>query len=135
MSDLLSAASLCLAVLGVLFGAWYPEIMKALETKVPLHTLDREAPYRAIRPIYYTRALPIVLSTLVFSIIMLPDACRITIDSFKAFRTDANTALQNYGAVETLFVFVVCLSLFLFVYSITLTVKLGKLLGRLRAKT
>ena len=135
MSDLLSAASLCLAVLGVLFGAWYPEIMKALQTKVPQHVPDREAPYRAVRPIFYSRALPVLISTFLFSLIMVPDAWRITADSFNAFRKDAKAALENYGAVETLFTFVVLLSFFLCVYSGVLTGKLASLLRKLKVKS
>lgn len=42
MSDLLSAASLLLAVVGVIYGLWYGEISIALETKLPSRNLAED---------------------------------------------------------------------------------------------
>ena len=131
MSDLLSAASLFLAVLGVLFALWYPEISKALELKIPAFKEDRAAPLRAIRAVYLSRVLPLSISAIIFSVVLIPDVWRITAISFFAYRADVLNALWSYSAVETLFCCVFLLSLFLSGHLIVLTIKLRTLLRRL----
>lgn len=130
LSDLLSAASLFLAVLGVLFGLWYPEISKALEVKVPQFKEDRVAPRGAVLSVYVGRAVPLLISSTIFSLVLVPDVYEITASSLVAYRADLLSALRNYGAVETLFCCVFLMSLFLTCYLIMMIVGLKDLLRR-----
>ena len=72
MSDLLSAASLFLAVLGLLYSAWYGEIRETLDIPAPDYKPDRGPVISKVKVAYYTRALPLVVGAATVSIILFP---------------------------------------------------------------
>lgn len=131
MSDLLSAASLLLAVLGVLYGLWYPEIMDALDTEVPPFVEDRRHPYRQVVSVLYGRALPLMIAGIGISAIFLPDALHIALSSLRAYKMEGIAYLKDYSAVHTAFVFVVTMSVAITVHMTMFTVKLTRLCRRL----
>jgi hypothetical protein len=134
MSDLLSAASLLLAVLGVLYGLWYPEIIDALGIKVPEYAEDRKRPYREVSSVLYSRALPLTIASLGVSLIFLPDAIKIVKDTVLEFQVQGITHLKNYSAVRAAFCFVVAMSITIAVHLTILSVKLSHLCKRLSTK-
>ena len=134
MSDLLSAASLLLAVLGVLYGLWYPEIIEALDTKIPTFIEDRERPYRQVTSVLYGRAIPLAVAALGVSLIFLPDALKITHLSIQNYISRGIEALTDYNAVQTSYCFVVALSGAIAVHLAYFSVKLVCLRRRLIGK-
>lgn len=134
MSDLLSAASLLLAVLGVLYGLWYPEITAALEIKVPDFAEDRKRPYRQVSSVLYSRALPLTIAALGVSLIFLPEAIKITRDTFLQYQAQGVAYIKNYNAVYTAFCFVVAMSIAIAVHLTIFSAKLSRLRKRLSAK-
>lgn len=103
MSDLLSAASLFLAVLGLLYSAWYAEITEALNLKAPDHVEDRKPVIRRVTDAYHTRALPLAVGATCVSIILLPDLVRSLSSSWRQYRDYGVGAIASYDAVQTLF--------------------------------
>lgn len=134
MSDLLSAASLLLAVLGMLYGLWYPEIIATLEIKVPPHVEDRQGPYHKVTTIFYGRALPLTIASIGVSLIFLPDAVKISLDSIFGYSTQGIFYLYSYSATRTAFCFVVAMSSTIAAHLIVFSIKLIRLRKRLAEK-
>jgi len=103
MSDLLSAASLFLAVLGLLYSAWYTEIRRAIDLPVPPHKQDRKPLIPQVRAAYYQRAVPLVVGAAAVSVILLPNVAETVVSSFHTYWTLGFTALKSYDSVNTLF--------------------------------
>jgi len=103
MSDLLSAASLFLAVLGLLYSSWYGEVRQALDLAIPPHKDDRRPVLSKVSAAYYTRTLPLVIGAASVSIILLPDLLRTLWSSFHSYRDLGFCAIRSYDAVKTLF--------------------------------
>jgi hypothetical protein len=132
MSDLLSAASLLLAVVGVLYALWYPEITAALAESVPDYKEDRVKPYRRVHSVLIGRALPLSFAALTLGLIFLPDAVRITWKSLLAYYAKPGAFQSTYGAVETAFCFVVVFALAIAGHAFVLAYKLNRLRMKLR---
>src|ERR1700687_3530403 len=103
MSDLLFAASLFLAALGLLYSAWYGEIRETLDIPAPDYKPDRGPLISKVKVVYYTRALPLVVGAATVSIILFPDLLRTLWSSFQAYRDRGFGAIESYDAVRTLF--------------------------------
>jgi hypothetical protein len=124
MSDLLSASSLYLAVLGLLHSAWYGDISRALAAKVSEFKEHRGDVIRQTRDSFRTKAFPLALGSCVLSVILLPDAVGITLSSLKLFFKQYPSAFASYSAVNTLFVAIALSTVMLAAHLITLTVRL-----------
>jgi hypothetical protein len=127
MADLLSAASLLLTVLGIVFGAWYPEIVKAREEAVSAQYVDRVAVRRMVRTALYAKALPLALAATILTALFFPDAKTIARGAYGSFMVSGWDAFDKYDAVEAAFCLVVALAGLLAAYLIFLA-------GSLRAK-
>lgn len=134
MNDLLSAASLLLAVLGVLYGLWYPEIIDALEKTVPRYPEDRKRNYRSVSSVLYSRALPLTIAAIGVSLIFLPDAIKIVRASILGYKAQGIAYINNYNAVYTTFCFIVVMSFAIAAHLSFFSVKLSRLCIRLRVK-
>jgi len=134
MSDLLSAASLLLGVLAILFGLWYPEITKAIETVEPSHRGDYGRPYKQIKAVLYSRAIPLTTACFLLTLVFAPDAIRIIFLSMNKYSIEGTGALRSYSAVSTSFVLVVSLALALHVYLFYYTIKLVQKARKLAPK-
>lgn len=133
MSDLLSAASLLLTIVTVLYGLWYPGIAEELETEVPEFKAQCIKPYKRVCETFKTRALPLTCATSLISIVFAYDALLITHNTLNSFmHIGIGSTLKNYCAVSTAFVLVVILSLLLTLHLIMETRKLYLLKRKLR---
>jgi len=135
LSDLLSAASLLLAVVGVLYGLWYPEIIEALGTKVPAFSEDRIKPFRQISSVFYGRAIPLAIAALGVLLIFLPNAVQIIVSTIQNLQSKGINALADYNAVQTSFCFVVALSGAIAIHLSYFSVKLFVLRNHLGKKS
>src|SRR5438874_1732771 len=109
MGDLLSAASLLLAVVAVIYGFWYPEITAALKITPALHKEDRAKDYERVRYLLKTRAIPLLFVSGLLTLVFVPDTLRITCSSAQNYRAKVFRGFSDYDAVATSFVFVTCL--------------------------
>src|SRR5215472_17552518 len=97
MADLLSAASLLLTVLTILYSLWYGEISSASSSDVERYAANRRIAYRDARTVFLFKALPLSLGTTALFITTLPPAIAIT-------RWPIASSLSSYDAVSTIFV-------------------------------
>ncbi len=107
MGDLLSAASLLLAVVGILYGLWYGEIEFALGIKPSQHSQDNMAKLGTVSSTLAKRAVPLAIAASLVSMIFLPDAIRLILLSSNNYLTKGPSAFKDYGAVETAFCVVI----------------------------
>jgi hypothetical protein len=81
MSDVLSAASLLLAVLTALFGLWLPDISVAAGLKLDMKLEDRRPNRNVIRRCLWGKAAPLALATLLIAAIFANRALGIIVDT------------------------------------------------------
>jgi hypothetical protein len=127
MGDLLSAASLLLTVLTILYSLWLPEITEAANVPVNEFPENRKEVHRASRMVFLTKALTLCVSALVLIAAMAPPAIAIM------NRPIART-IETYDAVATIFVFVIAVLGLLSLHTIVATFQLGCHVWKLNPK-
>ncbi|MFW0753187.1 hypothetical protein ACN1C3_00345 [Pseudomonas sp. H11T01] len=132
MSDLLSASSLLLAIAAILFSLWYSEISKALDVLPAKFKEDNVSNYRLVKNVLYGKALPVAVMAALIALIFLPDAIRITIESFVSLSSADTRDTYSYDAVRTAYCFVSILSIILAFYMVGLTAGLCSLCKKLK---
>ena len=106
MGDLLSSASLLVAIVTVLYGHWYPDILLGINTKVPDYRESVDTPLSTVISIILRRALPLLLSSVGLTIVFLKDTGRILYISAKRLDWNILKRFIEYDAVSTAFVLV-----------------------------
>jgi hypothetical protein len=132
VSDLLSAASLLLTIVAVIYAVWYPAIIGALDIVPEQHSEDNAGNYRRVRDIQRSKAVPLMVVTVLLTFIFIPDAVAITLSSAARYRELGVSALRHYSAVTTSFVLVTCLLGVLAIHLIHLNCQLRALLKKLK---
>ena len=127
MADLLSAASLLLTVLTILYSLWYGEISNASSSDVERYAANRNIAYRDARTVFLFKALPLCLASAALFIAILPSAVAIT-------QRPVASSLSSYDAVSTIFVAVLFVLLFLTAHTIYNAAKLGKHVRKLNPR-
>ncbi|WP_293001577.1 hypothetical protein [Mycobacterium sp.] len=123
--DLLSAASLLLASVGLLFSVWQPEITSALALSVKGLRADREPRIAQVRQALLFRALPLLLAVLLIVASCLPPAASVIVH---AVTDDFG---QSYDPIKAMFVSVWVLAAGLVIVVGTQVQKLNSKLRRL----
>lgn len=112
MGDILSAASLLLTIVTVLYALWYPELIEGLKIEIPPFKEDRPGPLSKINEIIYSRALPLFMSSLLVSLVFIPDAVNILSEVYETW-TQNYRNIHSYSSVKTAICIVVAFSLFM----------------------
>ncbi len=73
-ADLLTAAGLILATIGLVFSAWYTEMTEATHIAKPRKRADREPQIRTVRSALCSRAVPLLVALIVTVAALLPPA-------------------------------------------------------------
>lgn len=133
MSDLLSAASLLLTVLGIVYGTWYTEIVNAIAMVIPGPVDDRVSVRRTVRAALYGKALPLALAASMLMALFLPDALAIVCGGLSLLHASGCGAFREYNAAEAAFCLVVVLTGALAAYLIFLVSQLKVKLGKINA--
>ena len=131
VTDLLSAASLLLAGVGVVYGTWYPELSAALAKEIPEHKPDRGPTQKALNLALWRRALPLAVFSFVTTAILLPNAVSITTASARNYLSATRVA-RGYDASATLYVAVELSALLFGIHLVSLAWRLWM---RLRLST
>jgi hypothetical protein len=131
MSDLLSAASLLLTVVGVIYGIWYGEISKAIDDAAKLpprtHSADRAAPLAKLREVLRSKAIPLSFASLCVALVFLPPSA-VLIFQFACLCFHLGpSVLLKYDAIATSFITVEVFSLALAYWSFVRAWKLRQL--------
>lgn len=128
MSDILSALSLLLAVLGLLYSAWYSELSSATKENIPKFKEDRKPVLERIQSVYYSKSLPLSASALIISIIILPDFIKIIIETIGTFQEYGIYSVKYYDSVKSLFFATFILLIVFTFHLIILSKKINKVI-------
>lgn len=110
LPDLLSAASLLLAVVAVLFGVWFPEVSQCLEIKddKPLYWESGRGSRGRVHHAKVTRAWPLAAASVLVAAIFLPESILIILRSARnIYHHGVFAPWRHYDPVETSLVVVV----------------------------
>lgn len=126
MGDLLSSASLLLAIIGMLFSLWYSDISDTLALKIPDYKDDRKPIRKTVKSCMISRCLPLVLSSVLVSLVFLPVAVGICVESADLWFGLRLRTFGYYDPVRTAIVIVTLFCVAFAVYSITLLWKMNQ---------
>ncbi len=124
MNDLLSASSLFLAVIGLLYSSWYNEIKKTIDLIPEEHLEDRKKSIKTASTVYHTRALPLALATSILTLILLPDFIKILIEAIDSLISIGLKSYKNYNAVKLMYFAIFITTLGLSCHTINLSRKI-----------
>ena len=131
MSDKLSAASLLIAIVAVMYGMWYPLLTDTLTIEVPEFAPDRPKPRKAVAEVRNGRALPLMIAAAGVGAVFLPDAVVIVIQSLRLAASEGPGVVRDYDSVATAFVLVEVVSLYFAIHFAGMWARFGRLLARL----
>jgi hypothetical protein len=87
--DLLSAAGLLVALVGLLYSVWYDEMNRALAVPVARHRLDREPDIATVRRALFARATPLVVAAVALVVVLADPAITVVAHAFSGGPYDA----------------------------------------------
>lgn len=114
MSDILSSASLLLAILTTVFGLIYPTLKEILDLKVSAHKPDNSANYKKALTIRKSRLLPLLLGSIILTLVFIPELIKQLVNSYHIVAKEG-FHFKNYDTVIASFIVV---SLFMIVLTI-----------------
>jgi len=127
MNDVLSSASLILAVIALLFTTWKDEIQEARDLKIGLHYDDSEKNHKKVKEALWRRSFPLALSATIMILIFIPEIVRIITQSTGIINSESFVgSLNNYDAQLATFIFVFLLFIAFDYYLWSLTIELYK---------
>jgi len=122
MSDAISAASLLMAVVAILYGAWYQEIMQAVKITVPKH--DKQINFMLVNNVLVSRCLPLTAMAVIVFLVFLPDMIEIVQHSLSVLGVMGVKSYSKYDSVRTAFCLVIFVSFAIAVHLCRLTITL-----------
>lgn len=131
MSDEISAASLLMAVVAILYGAWYQEIISASNTNVPPH--DKHRPLAVVEAALFSRCLPLAVMAVAVVLVFLPTFVGIAGHAIAVLGESGLAGYERYSSVRTAFCLVVVVGAAIAAHLCRMTMVLVALRRRLRA--
>lgn len=132
MSDLLSAASLLMAVIAILYSLWYTELTELLSISPKTHKEDNVADCYSVKSALIKKSTPLSVLALLIALIFLPDAIKISCEAISTFQNYGLEAASRYNAVKMAYCLVSVVSIALALYITSLSINLFKLWRSLR---
>jgi hypothetical protein len=129
MDSLLTAASVLLALIGVVYALWYEELKQAIEREMPRHHEDREPILIHLRSVYWSRAVPLTLASISVTAVFVPPAIDIVVESAQQYARYGIRNIGNYDAVATS---IVLIEVFLIMLSVQVTATMVRLRRHIR---
>lgn len=118
MLQLLSSASLILAVVGIFYSLWHNDIQEAIQIKMPTHRADRDSPIDEIERVLKYKAYPLASISIVLFFIYLPVFVSALYTSLAVFVSGLETGqFPQYNPSKASLVLVVILMFALAFYS------------------
>jgi hypothetical protein len=115
MGDLLSAASLLLTVVGVIYSLWYQEISQAIDSAPQLpppdHREDRAEPRKKLRAVLRTKALPLSVASICIALVFLPPSVALVFQFVHEYHQVGFSIFLKYDAITVSFILVELFSL------------------------
>ena len=124
MSDLLSASSLLMATITILFSLWYAEIVSILDKPKAKHAADNVGLLKEVKSVLFSKAILLALMSLSVTLIFAPNALMIMVESFDLLKKQGLPTFETYSAVNTAFSLVFAICLGIAVYTLVLSFQL-----------
>jgi hypothetical protein len=121
MSDLLSAASLLLTLIALLYGMWYSEIAAATNITVQPQPADRLLDYQRAQVVFWTKAIPLTVAALLLSAVFLPTAVQLVGRAVQHWWKVGVLAIRDYDPVATSLILVTVGAIFFSVHLFSLS--------------
>ncbi len=131
MGDAISAASLLMAVVAILYGAWYQEISCATRVTVPLH--DRYKELAIVQPALFARCLPLACMATLVVLVFLPVMVGVIWHAVTVLHDAGLQAYSLYNPARTAFCLVVMVAGAMAAHLWRMTAKLVGLWRKLKA--
>jgi ABC-type microcin C transport system permease subunit YejB len=131
VSDKLSAASLLLTAVAIIYSLWYPEISRALKIAPKPHKPDNRTDFKEVGQILITRSLPLFLISIALVAIFAPDSVQIIRLTLQTLASAELRARSRYDAVTACFLAVSSLTLLFTAHLAVLSIRLAGLRQRL----
>jgi hypothetical protein len=132
MGDLLSAASLLMTVIAILYSLWHNDLEAGLKIN-PGRPADNRPSEKRVFALITTKAFPLTAMAWTTSLVFMPQAISLSISSIRDW-TQLNDGDYRYNAVNTAFCLVVIFSLILSGYTSAMLAGLIRLWLTLRKK-
>lgn len=129
MNELLTAASVLLAITGVLYALWHDDIVNAISMVMPQHKENRGEFEKNLKSVLWSRAIPLLLATICITLVYLPPSIVIIASSVKGYSSLGLENFQNYDPIATSFVLVEVFTSVLAIQSIVYVWRLHSKLG------
>ena len=125
MANPLAAASMLLAIVAVLFGAWTGDVGKAIDLRFAPQVDNRDAERALIRSVLYTKALPLTIGALLAACVFFWRAAGLILGAIDC-KFSTTCTYDDVGAAFAL------TEAFVIVVAISATRQLVQLIGKLR---
>jgi hypothetical protein len=132
MSDTLAAASLLLTAIAIVYSLWYPEMTSVLKLVPQAHKADNRDAHTQVRRAIGTRAIPLLVISLVLTLIFVPDTINVVRFSIETAAQKRLAAIHDYSAVATSLVVVNAMLAVLMIHLALLTRRLVQLRRKLK---
>jgi hypothetical protein len=130
-TDLVSATSLLVGAVGLLYSGWNEELRSAQTVPVRMHVEDRGPERLQVRQVLRTRALPLAAAAWALVLVFLPPAVNLVVTGVRALVDDPVGALGRYDPVPLAFLAVIAVDAGLACTALLTVVRLRGLLRRL----
>jgi hypothetical protein len=129
MSDEIAVASLLMAILAILYGAWYSEIVKAVNLDIPKH--EKAINLGIAKEALFSKCLPLLVLSILTTAVFTPSLLSIISHSILIAKDNGFESYQKYSAVKTAFCLVIAscflISFQMCLLSFRLVIKYNKL--------
>lgn len=121
MADILSATSLLLTIITVLYGLWYGEINEAINIKVSKHKEDNKCALDQVESILKFKANPLFIACLILVGTMIAEVVPIVRDGIRIIIKYRLQCFQYYDSVRMIYC-IVCLFTFAILLYVSIAV-------------
>ena len=108
-----------MAVVAILYGAWYQEIMHAIKITVPKH--DKQINFMIVHNVLVSRCLPLTIMAAIVFLVFLPDVIEILQHALSVLGEMGVKSYRKYDSVRTAFCLVVFVSFIIAMHLCRLT--------------
>lgn len=116
-ADILSSASLILAVIALLFTIWQPDIQKAKDFDEESHYPDIKKNHEKLKQVLWGQAIPLAVGASLMMIIFLPESVNLIISSINIIvAMGFVNSLSTYNVILAAFLIVEIGFLFLMIH-------------------
>jgi len=131
MNEILTAISLLLAFISVVYGQWIGEINKAIDLEPERQSADNKMKHNAAKVAFTQRAMPLAIGSVIIVLIFLPELISIAVNSYHVFVKFGIDSIREYSTMKTAFVAVFLMILYFAIHLIIKTFELKKKKDRL----